>query len=178
MKINRLIFFLFISLAFLSCKKDSGSKDSGTQYGTKLNTWTFKEGSKQFSGLLLFDAQMNTMLQSNNTYTFGMIGPENSSGYMFTINLSLLDLNFNQKTYQSGVDGNDYINAFFYTELGSVDDIYKSSNLDPGPVMNYTITAYDASKDIVTITFSGKAQLANRSFVDITEGKVTAHIER
>jgi hypothetical protein len=44
--------------------------------------------------------------------------------------------------------------------------------------MNYTITSYDASKDIVTIAFSGKAQLQNGNLVDITEGKVTAHIER
>ena len=181
MKKNRLFFLLFISLAFLSCKKDSGSKDigTGTQYGSELNTWTFKAESKQFSGLLFFDAELNTLLQSNNSYTFGIIGAENNSGYVFNVVLSLLDLNFTTKNYQSGIGSNDYLNAFYYTEsVGSVDNIYKSSNYDPGPIMNYTITAYDASKDIVTITFSGKAQLANGTYVDITEGKVTAHVER
>lgn len=177
MKINRLPFFLLILLAFLSCKKNSESK--GTQYGTEVNTWTFKEGSNQFSGQLLFDAELNTLLQSNNSYTFGIIGGETNSTHIFNIVLSLLDLDFTQKNYQSGVNGNDYLNAFYYSESpASVDNIYKSSNLDPGPVMNYTVSAYDASKDIVTITFSGKAQLANGSFVDITEGKVTARIER
>src|SRR5437773_5810239 len=119
MKKNRLVFFLFIFLAFFSCKKNSESK--GTQSGTKVNTWTFKEGSKQFSGSLLFDAQLNSLLQSNNSYTFGMIGAENTSGYIFNIVLSLLDLNFTTKNYRSGVDGNDYLNAFYYSESpGSV----------------------------------------------------------
>jgi hypothetical protein len=177
MKRNRLLLFLLVFVAFLSCKKNSESKS--TQYGAKVNTWTFKEGSNQFSGTLLFDAELNTLLQSNNSYTFGIIGAENNSGYIFNIVLSLLDLDFTEKNYQSGVDGNDYLNAFYYTEsVASPDNIYKSSNYDPGPVMNYTVTSYDAPKDIVTITFSGKAQLANGSFVDITEGKVTAQIER
>jgi uncharacterized protein YxeA len=57
-------------------------------------------------------------------------------------------------------------------------DIYKSSNLDPGPIMNYTVTAYDATKDIVTIEFSGQAQLENGTYVNITKGKVKAKIER
>jgi hypothetical protein len=44
--------------------------------------------------------------------------------------------------------------------------------------MTYTITAYDAAKDIVTITFSGQSQLASGSVINITKGKVTAKIER
>lgn len=177
MKESRLLLFLLVFVAFLSCNKNSES--NSTQYGTKVNTWTFKEGSNQFSGTLLLDANLNTQLQSNNSYTFGILGTENNTGYIFNIVLSLLDLNFTAKNYQSGVAGNDYLNAFYYSEsAASPDDIYKSSNLDPGPVMNYTITSYDASKDIVTIAFSGKAQLQNGNLVDITEGKVTAHIER
>ena len=93
--------------------------------------------------------------------------------------LSLLDLNFTTKTYQSGVSGNDYLNAFYYTQSPtSVDDIYKSSNLDPGPIMNYTITEYDAANEIVTMTFSGQAQLANGSLVSITNGKVKVKVDR
>ena len=177
MKRNLFLALFFIGLIFLSCKKESGS---GVNYGSDLNTWTFKEGSTVFSGQLLFDAaSLNTFLQNNNSYTFDMTGPEKNSGFFFSLILSLLDLNFTVKNYQSGTAGNEYLNAFYYTESpASVDNIYKSSNLDPGPVMNYTITAYDATKDIVTITFSGQAQLSNGSFVNITEGRVTAKIER
>jgi hypothetical protein len=108
-----------------------------------------------------------------------MTGPEIKTGYFFSIFLSLLDVNFTTKTYQSGTAGNDYMNAFYFTETNaSLDDIYKSSNLDPGPIMTFNITAYDAAKDIVTITFSGQAQLLNGSYVNITNGKVTCNIER
>jgi uncharacterized protein YxeA len=133
-----------------------------------------------FSGSFLFEtASLNTTLQANNTYTFTMLGVEKTSGHFFSIALSLLDLNFTTKTYKSGIDGNDYLNAFYYTETpASVDDIYKSSNLDPGPVMNYTITAYDATNDVVTITFSGQAQLANGTYIAITNGKLKVKIER
>lgn len=177
MKRNLLLLVLLTCLIFLSCKKDS---KPGVNYGSDLNTWTFKEGSNVYSGYLLFDAaSLNTFLQTNNSYTFDMSGPEKNSGFLFSLILSLLDLNFTVKNYQSGTAGNDYLNAFYYTESpASVDDIYKSSNLDPGPLMNYTITAFDAVKDVVTITFSGQAQLANATYVNITEGKVTAKIER
>jgi len=114
----------------------------------------------------------------NNSYTFSMLGAEAGTGNLFNLILSLLDANFTVKTYKSGVDGTNYLNAFYYSEFASSDDIYKSSNLDPGPIMNYTITAYDAAKDIVTIEFSGQAQLANGSFVAITKGKVKAKVER
>jgi hypothetical protein len=108
-----------------------------------------------------------------------MLGAEKTSGFLFNLILSLVDLNFTQKQYKSGVSGDDYINAFYYMESpGSVDNIYKSSNLDPGPIMNYNITAYDSNKDIVTIEFSGQAQRADGSLVSITNGKVTAQIER
>ena len=107
-----------------------------------------------------------------------MLGAEPTTGNTFNLILSLPDLNFTVKTYQSGTAGNDYLNAFYYSSLTSVDDIYKSSNLDPGPIMNYSITAYDAAKDVVTIEFSGQAQLASGSFVSITKGKVIAKIER
>jgi hypothetical protein len=56
--------------------------------------------------------------------------------------------------------------------------IYKSSNFYAGPVMNFTIAAYDAAKDIVTITFIGQAQRDDGSYVNITNGKVTAKIDR
>jgi len=177
MKKAFLLYFLPVALILSACSKKS---DSDPNDGTVENTWTFTEGSKVFSGSFVFGtASLNTGLQANNTYTFGMLGAENTSGHLFSIALSLLDLNFTTKNYQSGIDGNDHLNAFYYTETpASIDDIYKSSNLDPGPVMNYTITAYDAANDVVTITFSGQAQLANGTFVAISNGKLKVKIDR
>lgn len=177
MKKYHLFLFVFATIVFTACKK--GSDSDSVNYGTELNTWTFTEGSSVFRGSLLFDASLNTFLQNNNSYNFGMIGVEKDAGYIFNIYLSLLDLNFTTKTYQSGTAGNDYLNAFYFSETpASIDNIYKSSNLDPGPIMTFNITAYDAAKDIVTLTFSGQAQLVNGNYINITNGKVTAKIER
>ena len=177
MKKAFLFYLLPAALLLSACSKDS---DNDPNDGIAENSWTFTEGSKVFSGTFLFGhASLNTTLQANNTYTFGMIGPEKTSGYLFNIVLSLLDLNFTTKTYQSGINSNNHLNAFYYTESPvSADDIYKSSNLDPGPVMNYTITAYDATNDVVTITFSGQAQLANGNHVAITNGKLKVKVDR
>ena len=177
MKKYHLFLFVFATIVFTACKK--GSDSDSVNYGTVLNTWTFTEGSSVFSGSLLFDASLNTLLQNNNSYNFGMIGVEKDKGYIFNIYLSLLDLNFTTKTYQSGTAGNDYLNAFYFLETpASIDNIYKSSNLDPGPIMTFNITAYDAAKDIVTLTFSGQVQLVSGNYINITNGKVTAKIER
>jgi hypothetical protein len=175
---KNILLFLLCSVFLFACSKDSSNNEQTN--GNNLNTWTFKEGTTVYNGsLLLGGALLNTHLQSNKSYTFSMIGPEKTSGFLFNLTLSLLDLNFTQKQYKSGIDGNDYLNAFYYMESpASVDNIYKSSNLDPGPVMNYTVTAYDASKDIVTIEFSGQAQRADGSLVAITNGKVTAQVQR
>jgi|GEM_PF-3030702 len=177
MKKTLLLYLLPVALLISACSK---SDDSDNEF--KENSWTFTEGSKVFKGSFVFGhATLNTTPQSNNnTYTLAMLGAESTSGYLFNIVLSLLDLNFTVKTYQSGVNSvDDHRNAFYYTESPvSADDIYKSSNLDPGPVMNYTITEYDASGDVVTFTFSGQAQLANGNYVSITNGKVKVKIER
>jgi hypothetical protein len=164
---------------FFGCSKSSDEEKDKIAYGTTLNTWTFTEGAKTFSGYLLFDdVPLNTYKQANNSYNLDMAGLEKTSGFWFELNLDLLDLNFTKKTYQSGING-EYVNAFYYAESpASVEEIYKSSDLDPGPVMNYTITAYDAAKDIATITFNGKAQLENGTHVNITNGKVTFKIGR
>jgi hypothetical protein len=178
MKKQFLLLTVLTSLVFTACKKDS-SNDSN--YGTQVNTWTFTEGSKVYRGHLYFDPILNTYLQANNSYTFALIGEEKTSGYVFNIVLSLLDLNFTVKTYQSGLIGNDYLNSFYYTVLpGSLENIYQSSNIgvDPNAVMTYTVTSYDGTNDIVTITFSGKALDKNGNLVNITNGRVTGRIER
>ncbi len=176
MKRNLFLLCAAFAILFLSCSKGSG--DDSANYGTKGNTWTFKEGSKVYKGVLAFDASLNTLLQTNNSYNFGILGVEINSGHFFNLFLSLLDLNFAQKDYQSGIDGNDYLNGFFYFESLGGPNTYKSSNLDPGPVMNFKVTSFDSVKDVVTITFSGQAFDINNNTVNITEGKVTAKIER
>ena len=172
---NLLFLFLAVVIVFSACTKSSDTDNPSNAE----NTWTFKEGSKTYSGVLSFDASLNTYLQGNNSYTFGMIGPDETGGFIFNIVLSLADLNFTLKNYQSGVSGNDYLNAFYFSDdLASSDNIYKSSNLDPGPVLNFTITSYDPAKDVVTFTFSGEAFDINGAKVNITNGRVTAKIER
>jgi hypothetical protein len=175
MKNKFILYLLPVLLLSAACSKDGDDPND-----LEENNWTFTEGSNVYSGSFVFGhASLNTTLQSNNTYTFAMLGAEKNSGYLFNIVLSLLDLNFTVKTYQSGISGNDHLNAFYYTQSPtSVDDIYKSSNLDPGPVMNYTITEYDAANDIVTMTFSGQAQLANGTQVPITNGKLKIKVDR
>lgn len=177
MKKAFLLYLLPAALLLSACSKKS---DNDPNNGTVENSWTFTEGSKVFSGSFVFGvASLNTFPQANNTYTFTMLGAEKTSGYLFSIALSLLDLNFTTKTYQSGINGDDHLNAFYYTETpASIDDIYKSSNLDPGPVMTHTITDYDAANDVVTITFSGQAQLANGTYVTISNGKLKVKIDR
>ncbi len=168
---------LVLVIFLMGCKKDSDG--GGENFGTTINTWTFTEGGTTYKGHLLFDASLNTLLQGNNSYTYSMIGPEEESGYFFNLVMSLLDLDFTTTTYQSGVSGTAYLNAFYYFEdFGMVEENYKSSNHDPGPVMNYTVTAYNASTDVVTITFSGQAKVPGGAIVNITNGKVTARNER
>lgn len=177
MKKTVLLYFLPVLLILSACSKNS---DKNTDNGIAENNWTFTEGSKVFSGSFVFGtASLITGAQANNTYTFNMLGAEKSSGYLFSIALSLLDLNFTTKTYKSGINGDDHLNAFYYNSSPVTPEVYKSSNLDPGPVMDYTITAYDAANDVVTIEFSGQAQLTDgTTYVPITKGKLKVKIDR
>jgi hypothetical protein len=174
------IFLLCLSPVLLlvsACSKDSNddSNDSIAE-----NSWTFTEGSNVFSGSFVFGtASLITGPQANNTYTFSMLGGESSSGHLFNLVLSLLDLDFTTKNYQSGINStDDHLNAFYYMETPVSPETYKSSNLDPGPVMNYTIAAYDAASDVVTIEFNGEAQLQNGTYVTISKGKLKVKIDR
>ncbi len=165
-----------ILLLFTGCKKNSDG--DGVNYGTDENTWTFTQGSTTYKGNLLFDASLNTLLQGNNTYTYSMIGPEEESGFFFNLVLSLTDLTFTNKTYQSGISGTDHLNAFYFFEDFTSPQTYLSSNNEPGQILNYSFSSYNAGTDVVTISFSGQVKDEIGNTVNITNGKVTAKNER
>ena len=165
-----------LTLLFSSCMKHA--EDYVPGYGEVLNTWTFYDGTKNYFGNFLVNPVLNTTVQTNNTYTFDMTGIERSTGQVLTMAISLADLNFSVKSYQSGIAGSDHSTGFFYSgSAASRDGIYTSTNIDPGAVMTYTISAYDAVKNTVTISFSGEAFNTNGKLVKISKGKMTANID-
>ena len=174
-----LTFTLFASLTLLfsSCMKHAEDYEPG--YGEAVNTWTFYDGTKNYFGIFLINPVLNTTIQSNNTYTLGMTGIERMSGQELTMAISLADLDFNVKSYQSGIGGSDHSTAFYYTgSTASRDGIYSSTNNDPGAIMNYTISSYDAVKNTATISFNGEVFDINGKIVNISKGKMTALIDR
>lgn len=165
-----------LTLSFSSCMKHA--EDYVPVYGEVMNTWTFYDGTKNYFGNFLIKPVLNTTVQSNNTYTFDMTGIERSTGQVLTMAISLADLNFNVKSYQSGISGSNHSTAFYYSgSAASRDGIYSSTNNDPGAVINYTISSYDAAKNAVTISFSGEAFNINGKLVKISKGKMTANID-
>ena len=173
------LFTLLASLAFLfsSCMKHA--EDYIPEYGTAFNTWTFTDGSKNYSGHFATTPVLHTTIQSNNTYTLEMTGTEKSSGQLITMAISLADLDFTPLSYQSGISGSDHATSFYFSgSAGSRDAIYSSTNTDPGAVMTYTISKYDAANDITTISFSGQVFDAGGNKINITKGKMTTRITR
>jgi hypothetical protein len=181
------LFLLVIVLA--SCKKDAvtnnnsnNSNTSGTP-GTSANTWTFTQGSTVHSGYfnssVLLGCTLNTYLQSNNTYTFSLLGQETSNGHFLNIVLSLDDTTFTRKNYSSGAAISDHLDAFFYFATFGT-NIYVSSDnyLYVGPVMNYTISSYNPSTGVVVMTFSGQVKDVNGNSQNITNGKLTVDVEK
>jgi hypothetical protein len=173
-KLTVYLFLLSLTI-FFSCKKSSSSNSNA------VNTWTFTQGSTVHSGSVPLGAALNTYLQGNNSYSFGVSGVEQNNGHGFDIVLSLADTTFTQKTYQSGVAISDLITSFYYsTAYGSIDIFYESSNYptDIGAVMNYTITSFNASTNVLEITFSGQAIDSVGNNVNITNGKVTCKVSK
>lgn len=163
-------------LLFSSCMKHAS--DYVPPYGVALNTWTFSDGTKNYFGDFLVNPVLDTTIQTNNTYTLDMTGIERATGQALTMAISLTDLDFAVKAYQSGISGSDHATSFFYSgSAGSRDAIYVSANNDPGAVMTYNISYYDAAKNIATISFNGQAFDANGNMVNIAKGKMTAHID-
>jgi hypothetical protein len=169
--------FALLSLAFTSCMKHAS--DYEPPYGVEVNTWTFFDGTKHHVGVFLNNPVLNTTAQPNGTFVLDMTGTERSSGKLITMAISLADIELSARTYQSGISGSTDATAFYYSgSAGSRDAIYSSANVDPGAVMNYSITYYDAVKNLATLTFSGQVFDTNGNLVKITKGKMTAHIDR
>ena len=164
-----------LSLLFSSCMKHA--EDYIPDYGTAPNTWSFNDGSKNYFGVFLANPVLDTTLQSNNTYTLDMTGIEKMSGQVLTMAISLSDLDFNVKSYQSGIGGSDHSTGFYYSgSTASRDGIYSSTNNSPGAVMTYTVSSYNTVKNIVTISFSGDVFDTNGKLVKINNGKIAANI--
>ncbi len=177
MKPFRFAFFALLILVFSSCMKDAF--DYEPPYGVAVNTWTFTDGINKYTGKFAVAARLDTTIQTNNTYTLDMSGKQTSTGQILTMVISLADLNFGVKSYQSGISGSDHSTSFSYSgTIGSSNPIYFSTNNDPGAVMTYNISYYDPAKNTVTIAFSGQAFDANGNLVNISKGKMTALIDR
>lgn len=174
--------FLFTALLALLIVFSSCSKfayDDVKAFGDELNTWTFYDGNRYYSGNIAANAVLDTTLQANNTYTLAMTGTERITGQLFTTALALADLNFAVKSYQSGVNGSDHATAMYFSaSAASRQSIYSSTNNDPGAVMTYKITYYDPVKDIVTISFNGNVHDELGNMISISRGKITTHITR
>ena len=170
-----LLFALVI--VFSSCSKFA--YDDGQAFGEALNTWTFYDGKRNYSGNVSLQAVLDTTLQPNNTYTLAITGTERVTGEVFTTALALVDLNFTIKSYQSGAGRSDHATGLYFSaSASSRQSIYASTNLDPGAIMNYKITYFDPERDIVTISFHGHAKDESGKNVNITRGKITTHIIR
>ncbi len=168
---------LALLIVFSSCSKFA--YDDGPAFGDGLNTWTFHDGNRFYSGNIAMSAVLDTTMQANNTYTLAMTGTERVTGQLFTTALSLADLNFTVKSYQSGVNGSDHATALYFSaSAASRQSIYSSTNNDPGAVVTYKITSYDPARDIVTISFNGNVHDELGNMVNISRGKITVHINR
>ncbi len=174
--------FLFVSLAalsvaFTSCMKEAFDYES--PFGSKINTWTFTDGVKTQNGHFLVDPVLHTTMEPNNTYTLEMNGMQSGTGYTLNMVISLEDLDFAVRKYQSGIQGSNLYTSFHFSgSATSRDPIFVSSNTDPGAIMNYTISNYNVSDNTVSITFSGEAFDVNGHLVSISNGKMTARIVR
>ncbi len=168
---------LILAGVLLSCKKETINQDQDQDQA--VNSWTFKAQGNTYKGELWGDPLLNTFLQSNNRYNFAMLGVELNSGRIFNIVMSLADTTFSTKNYQSGLSEPDYVTMGFYFSEGIAgEDIYKSSNLDPGPVMNYNIESYNATTRVLIMTFQGNVHGPSGTILPVTDGKLTCKVDK
>ena len=165
------------ALLFSSCMKHAS--DYQPPFGEATNTWTFSDGTRKYFGNFLINPVLNTTTQANGTYTLEIAGTERLTGQQITMAISLTDKDLDVKSYHSGISGSDHATAFYYSgSAGSRDAIYSSTNNDPGAVMTFNIHYYNKVKNLLTIHFSGQVHDASGNLMNISEGKMTAFIDR
>jgi len=168
---KKLLLVLIIAITLVSCKKESDDNE------IRINTWTFKAEGSLYQGELLWDPLLNTLLQSNDTYTFSMLGTDISAN-LFNIVISLADTTFTQPDYQSGIIGSDHVTSFFYGADLAGQHLFQSSNHNGAAIMNYKVESFDPSTKVLILSFSGNAEDTNGGVVAITDGKVRCQIEK
>jgi hypothetical protein len=185
------ISLLLAAIVFAGCKKDvsattnTGSPGTSGVPGTALNTWTFKQAGVLHTGIFdnfILTANLNTLLQGSNTYTFTLLGEENANGKFFNIVMSLDDTTFTRKNYESGdsISTMGRIDAFYYFQtFGGTNTLESSNNYnDIGATMNYTISSYNPSTTVLVMTFSGQAKDSLGNNINVTEGKLTCPVAK
>lgn len=173
----RILIVFLIACSLFSCKKESEKIDQ------PINSWTFTAAGTVYEGDLIWDAAIYTSPQVTDFYRFGMNGFRRISKDMYTyeafiLGFSLRDTTFTVKNYQTGIANNQVNDAFHFKYGLSADGevFFESSNLHPGPIMDYVIESYEPSTRILVITFSGEAIDASNNRVPITNGKVTCRV--
>lgn len=162
-----------ICVVLISCKKESAENKQA------VNSWTFKVDGTTYKGTIFFDAQLNTILQSNDTYTLSMLGFETSNtDRVFNVLISLADTTFSVKDYKSGIAGSDHLTSFYFTNGVGGDEIFKSTNTSPGPIINFQLQSFDQATSVLTFTFSGNVMDDNGTVLALTDGKVVCHVEK
>jgi len=170
-------YFIFLAATLLllfSCNKKSETKKEAE---LALNTWTFTQGSTVYKGTIF---QPKSLIQkrvnSDGSHTFNATGPIENGNNIFEILLNLADTTFTRKDYISGISRTENQNHFVFMEsINSSKMIYNSTDYAPGAKINYTISSFDKSRSVLTITFSGEAFDENKKKVKITDGKVTVN---
>ncbi len=175
MRTKQFLILAFVMAALSSCMKHASDYKPG--YGEIVNTWMFTDGSSQFFGKLYGNAILHSTPQSNNTYLLEMTGVERA-GQQLALAISFLNPEVTTGTFQSGIAGSDHETAFYYSgSAASRDPLYASTNNNPGAVMSFVVTHFDATNRTATIEFSGEAFDMSGNKVNITRGKLTAKVD-
>ncbi|HUM65619.1 MAG TPA: hypothetical protein PLV32_07240 [Chitinophagaceae bacterium] len=138
----------------------------------------FTDGSSQFFGKFNGNAILHSTPQANNTYLLEMTGMERATGQQLTLAISLSNPEVTTGTFQSGVAGSNHETAFYYSgSAASRDPLYASTNNNPGAVMSFVVSHFDATNRTATINFSGEAFDMSGNKVNITKGRLTAKVD-
>ncbi|HEY0677622.1 MAG TPA: hypothetical protein VGD17_05015, partial [Chitinophagaceae bacterium] len=145
---------------------------------TTVNSWSFTQGTRNFSGTLPFGSdfgidalsigkalEMNGEIPNTDTAIFIYIQfPSSATAPV-------------PGTYTTNPDwGSNNLTDFYFYDFS--EDIYYVKDFPPlpptTPVLTFTVTSYDATTKIVKGTFTGNAWNSVGTIVPITNGKFEA----